>query len=122
MIDYSALLQFSQSHCVAICAALVPLNLLGAIWVLILVALERSPQLTNRVAASFSLLALLLILHVASWFVVGVVMLPTFVLLWLGTTCLGIYGWAIGHPASQRHLLIKLGQWLRRKALRTESA
>jgi hypothetical protein len=40
--------------------------------------------------ASASIYALLMILHVISWFIVGVVMAPTFILMFLGTVCLAV--------------------------------
>lgn len=66
----------------------------------------RSTQLQARVAAVVALLpAVLVALHVYTWFAVGVVMAPTFVLLWLSLTCISINTWAIAHAPSLVYLL-----------------
>jgi hypothetical protein len=42
------------------------------------------------------LYALLMVAHVFTWWIVGVVMAPTFILLFLASVCLAINGWALG--------------------------
>lgn len=90
MFDFTALFDFSRNHCVAICAFFVPLNLLATARTLFLLFSAR-PSLQLRLAATFaSLCALTLFLHVGTWFMIGVVMAPTFILSGLGMTCLAI--------------------------------
>ncbi|MBW4468483.1 MAG: hypothetical protein KME07_23910 [Pegethrix bostrychoides GSE-TBD4-15B] len=82
--------EFSRSHCVAICATLVPANLLVTSQTMLWVWLRRplaQVQLTAGVAGCY---ALLLLLHVFTWFAIGVVMAPTFILMFLGSLCLAI--------------------------------
>jgi Flp pilus assembly protein TadB len=58
------------------------------------------------VIASF--LALILLLHNFTWFIIGVVMAPTYILLILACVCLGVNFWAIADPASMSQLLRQL--------------
>lgn len=99
------LFEFSRSHCIAICSFLVPANLLLTLWILLLVGWQRpSPQV--YVSAIFAnLLALTLLLHDFTWFSIGVVMAPTYILLALACVCLSLNLWAIAHPTSMKQLL-----------------
>lgn len=101
--------EFSRQNCLAICAALVPLNLLATLGTMIL-AYGHSPWrwATGAIALTF---AHLLILHVVSWWVVGVVMLPTFILPLLALLCLGINGLLLWRPA----IMVRLAQWAIRR-------
>lgn len=112
MTDFASLLEFSHSHCVAICSALVPLNLIATSLTLGLVGLNQSGGRILVAAGLASLASFVMVLHVMTWFVIGVVMIPTYVLLLLGSVCLGINLWAVLHPRSQRQVLAHLGQWL----------
>jgi hypothetical protein len=78
MIDYNALFEFSRSHCISICAFLVPANLLTTANTLI------------------------------TWFLIGVVMPPTFVLLFLGSVCLLANLWAVLARKSMARLLVTI--------------
>lgn len=99
-IDINTLSEFSRVHCLAICAFLVPANLSLTLLTLFLSALRR-PQVQINSAASIAFIpAIAMVLHVFSWLVVGVVMAPTYILLLLGTVCVGINFWAIAHSAS----------------------
>lgn len=109
MLDSSPLLEFSHTHCVAICAFLVPANLLSTLQTIVYVGLKRPVGQIWQAVGLASLFALLMVLHVLTWFVVGVVMLPTFVLLMLGSVCLSTNLWAALHPQSMRRLLHYLG-------------
>jgi hypothetical protein len=120
MLDSSPLLEFSHTHCVAICAFLVPANLLSTFQTIVYVGLKRPVAQIWQAFALASLFASLMVLHVLTWFVVGVVMLPTFVLLMLGSVCLSMNLWAVLHPQSMRRLLNYLGCKL--KALRAFTA
>lgn len=100
MLYLPDLLAFSHQHCVAICAFLVPLNLLLTLQTLVLVAFGRVGQWMQSLAALAIGPAILMMLHVMSWWVVGVVMAPTFVLSGLGMVCTAINLWALFHPRS----------------------
>jgi hypothetical protein len=101
------LLDFSHTHCVAICAVLVPLNLLITLQTIIFTALERRVQVW-RTAALAVVCAGVMVLHVLTWFVIGVVAVQTYVLLALGATCLGMNLWAVLYPQSLRRILLSL--------------
>jgi hypothetical protein len=88
MFDPSWIGHFSRCHCVAICAALVPLNLLVSALVIGLVARDIAPRWRRLLALGGLPLGGLLVAHVASWWVVGVVALPTIIL----PTLASVYG------------------------------
>ena len=105
MLDINPLLEFSQSHCIAICAVLVPANLIATTSTLFAVGRRRSPHQIWQLTAIASLFALVMVFHVTTWLMIGVVMAPTFILFALGSVCLLINGWAIAQPASLARLL-----------------
>jgi asparagine N-glycosylation enzyme membrane subunit Stt3 len=108
MLDFNALFEFSRANCIAICAFLVPANLLLTLRTIVFTGLSR-PQVQVRQAAVLACIpALVMILHVWTWFLIGVIMAPTFILLWLASTCLGINFWAITYPQSLVRLLSAL--------------
>lgn len=88
MFDFHPLAEFSRNHCISICAFLVPANLVATSLTMIFTALRRPQVQVWQAAGIASIFALVMILHVFTWFLVGVVMVPTYVLLWLGSTCL----------------------------------
>lgn len=88
MSDLNPLLEFSCTHCIAICAVLVPANLLATLQTLLFVWFGRPLEQIYCITAAASLYALVLILHVVAWLAIGVVMLPTFILSFLGGLCL----------------------------------
>ncbi len=88
MFDLEPLFEFSRNNCVAICAFLVPANLLTTLQTMILFFLKRSIMAINLSAAIATSFALTLFFHVATWFVIGVVTPVTFILGALGTTCI----------------------------------
>lgn len=104
MLDFNPLFEFSRTHCIAICAFLVPANLLTTLRTLILVGLHRPQVQVRRSVGVAGICALVMILHVLTWFMVGVVMAPTYILLFLGSICLGANLWAVLHSASMRQL------------------
>ncbi|MBW4473789.1 MAG: hypothetical protein KME45_25940 [Stenomitos rutilans HA7619-LM2] len=120
MFDFSNLLEFSHHYCVAICAALVPANVLATLCAIVLVGLKRPVVQVWQASGLGSVFALLMVLHVLTWFIIGVVMLPTFVLLLLGASCLSINLWAVLHPGSMRKLLVNLSR--RVQVLRASAA
>jgi hypothetical protein len=88
MIGLDGLFEFSRTYCVAICAVLVPANLIATSQTLLMAWFRRSPFFVWIMAIAASFFAVLLMLHVMTWFVIGVVRIPTYVLLVLGTVCL----------------------------------
>jgi hypothetical protein len=89
MIDFvNVLFEFSRTHCVAICAALVPMNLLATLQTLVFAGVGRPIAQVDLMAKVSSLYALLLLLHVVTWLAIGVIMAPTYILTFLGGLCL----------------------------------
>lgn len=95
MLDFNALFDFSRNHCIAICAFLVPANLVMTLQTLILVGIRRNGTWLNLSIGLAIAFALLMVLHVATWQMIGVIRVPTFVLLMLGTVCLMVNSWAL---------------------------
>ena len=108
MLYFNSLLHFSHTYCIAICAALVPLNLIATVLTLILTGLHRPIAEVGKASGVAIALAGLMVLHVLTWFAIGVVMVPTYVLLTLGTVCFAVNSWAILHPSSLQRLLNRL--------------
>ncbi len=111
MLDFDSLLAFSHHYCVAICAVMVPVNLLATIQTIFLTALAYPRKRAWVAAGVASLCSGVMVLHVLTWFVVGVVALPTFVLLTLGSVCLGVNLWAVLSPSSLVRVLVYLKEW-----------
>ncbi|MBD3880847.1 hypothetical protein IFO70_03665 [Phormidium tenue FACHB-886] len=87
MLTVDALVQFSCSYCITICAVLVPANLLATLQTMLLVWYRRPLAKVQLTATAASLFALLLLLHVLAWLSIGVVMAPTYILAFLGCLC-----------------------------------
>lgn len=117
----NSLFEFSRNNCLAICGFLVPANMIATLQTMIFVGRRRdadrgeSPLILGQVSGQVSNLArpkiyitpiitmsvvyaIAIILHVFTWFLAGVVMAPTFILLSLGIVCLSINIWAIAAP------------------------
>ncbi|MBW4486791.1 MAG: hypothetical protein KME12_03260 [Trichocoleus desertorum ATA4-8-CV12] len=109
----NSLFEFSRTHCIAICAFLVPANLLSTSLTLGLVLLRRPSVQIQRAVSLASSFALIMVLHVLTWLVIGVVMPPTYILFWLASTCLLINIWAIAHPGSLNRILEMLLAWFK---------
>ncbi|MBD2498750.1 hypothetical protein [Nostoc sp. FACHB-280] len=88
MLDFHTLAEFSRVNCVGICAFLVPANLIATLLTIILMALRRPISQLQLVVGIAIIFAVVMVLHVYSWFVVGVVLAPTYILLSLAITCL----------------------------------
>ena len=88
MFDLHSVSEFSRAHCISICAFLVPAILVTTLATMIFTALRRPQAWVWQAAGVGSIFAIVMILHVFTWFVVGVVMAPTYILLWLGSSCL----------------------------------
>lgn len=108
MTFWYTLSEFSRQHCIAICGFLVPANLLATLQTMLFVGVQSTRQNQRIMVSVASLYAILIGLHVYTWFSIGVVMLPTYILLFLSSVCLGINFWAIAHPSS----LAQSMQWL----------
>lgn len=88
MFDFNTLAEFSRTDCIGICALLIPANLVTTSLTVIF-TLCRYPAAQVCLAAGIgNFLALTMLLHVFTWFMIGVVMLPTYILLGLGSICL----------------------------------
>ncbi|MEA5569899.1 hypothetical protein [Calothrix sp. UHCC 0171] len=92
MLDFNTLAEFSRTHCIGICAFLVPANLLTTLVTVVWAFQQRGRQQVQQPAAIASMFALVMILHVYTWFQVGVVMAATYILLSLAVSCL-IINW-----------------------------
>lgn len=88
MLDLNSLAEFSRANCVSICAFLVPANLLATVLTMTFAALHRPSYYVWQAAGIGSIFAFIMVLHVYTWFMIGVVMAPTYILLWLALTCL----------------------------------
>ncbi|MFH7030180.1 MAG: hypothetical protein ACHBN1_33675 [Heteroscytonema crispum UTEX LB 1556] len=88
MLDLNTLAEFSRANCVSICAFLVPANLIATVLTMVFAALRRPLHQVWQAAGIASIFALVMVLHVYTWFAIGVVMVPTYILLWLAITCL----------------------------------
>ncbi|MEB3883910.1 hypothetical protein [Lyngbya sp. CCY1209] len=105
ILDFNALAEFSRQNCGTICAFLVPMNLIATLQTILFTALGRPGRQTFVMAGFASLYAGIMVAHVWTWFAIGVVMAPTFILLCLGSTCLAVNLWAIAKPAPMIRLL-----------------
>ncbi|AFY41916.1 hypothetical protein [Nostoc sp. PCC 7107] len=88
MLDFNTLTLFSSNYCISICAFLIPANLIATSLTIGLRLSSRPAIEIWQSAAIASIFALLMILHVFAWFMIGVVMAPTYILLGLGSICL----------------------------------
>jgi hypothetical protein len=113
MLSFATVLEFSHTYCVAICAALVPLNLVATLGTMGLVGTQRPVRHIRVAVAVALLLALVMVLHVLTWFVIGVVQVPTYVLLGLGSLCLVMNLWAIAHRGSMQQVLQAIARRVR---------
>lgn len=112
MFDLNTIFEFSRTNCVAICAFLVPANLLLTLQTIIFTALRRPQAQVRKSALLACIPAILMVLHVLTWLMIGVVMAPTYILLCLGSTCLGMNLWAITNSQSLVSLLQTLREML----------
>ena len=88
MLDFNTLAEFSRNNCIGICAFLVPANILTTLLTMILTFLNRPLGQVWISTGLACLFASVMMLHVYTWFMIGVVMLPTYILLSLAITCL----------------------------------
>ncbi|MCE2720888.1 MAG: hypothetical protein ACK6A9_19295 [Dolichospermum sp.] len=88
MLELNTLAEFSRNNCIGICAFLVPANILTTLLTMILVFLNRPLGQVWISTGLACLFASIMVLHVYTWFMIGVVMTPTYILLSLAVTCL----------------------------------
>ena len=105
---FDLICEFSRNHCIAICAFLVPANILATLQTLIFMGLGTQKLQIRVMAAIASFYATVMILHVVSWFLVGVVMAPTYILLALASLCLSVNVWGIVHSPRVLPLLRRI--------------
>jgi hypothetical protein len=98
MLDVSTLHEFSRCHCVAICAGLVPANLLLSASVIGLTMFDRSIALRQWLSIGGAGCCLLLIAHVMSWWLIGVVAPATFILPALGLISSAVNWCCLNYP------------------------
>jgi len=99
------LFEFSRHHCIAICAFMVPATLLLTLRTMWLVGRLRPQAEIQQTIIAASFCACILLLHDYTWFMIGVVMVPTYIILTLAGVCLSLNFWAIAHPTSMGKLL-----------------
>lgn len=62
--------------------------------------LQRPQSQVQQAAILACIPAVVMILHVFTWLIIGVVMAPTYILLGMASTCLATNLWAITYPQS----------------------
>ncbi|WP_045054457.1 hypothetical protein [Aliterella atlantica] len=112
MFDFANLAELSRTHCVSLCAFLVPANLVATTLTMVLAAMQRPKLQLLPSAGMASIFALVMLWHVYTWFAIGVVMVPTYVLLWLSSTCLLANIGAIAYCYKLPTLKLKLQTYL----------
>lgn len=100
MFDLEPIFEFSRHNCVAICSFLVPANLLATISTLVLVGTNQSLARIRSSLTIAAIFAVILFLHVSTWFIIGIITPVTFILFGLGTTCLLINYLAVAYRQS----------------------
>jgi hypothetical protein len=88
MFDLTTIAEFSRTNCVNVCTFLVPATLLTTLLTMILTLKRRPKHQVWQTAGIAAILAFIMVIHVYTWFIIGVVMLPTYILLSLAVTCL----------------------------------
>jgi hypothetical protein len=88
MLDFNTLAELSRANCAGICAFLIPANILSTLLTIVITATNRPTVQVWQAAGFASIFAWVMMFHVYTWFMIGVVMLPTYILLVLAVTCL----------------------------------
>ncbi len=118
MLNLNTLAEFSRTNCVSICTFLVPANLVATAVTITLTSLGRPLGQLWRSLLIASFFAVVMVLHVYTWFAAGVVMAPTYILLALGLTCLTANIAAIVY----RQYLVRFVVALKRKGWKSAKA
>ena len=88
MFDLTNLADLSRTHCVSLCAFLVPAILIATCSTMVLAVLRQPKVRVWQSAGVAGIFAGVMLWHVYTWFEAGVVMIPTYVLLGLSSSCL----------------------------------
>lgn len=110
MFDLNTIAEFSRINCLAICAVMVPANLILCLQSLILVGLNRPKNQVRLSGIIANICAIMLLLHVGSWFVIGVVRIQTFILLGLSCVCLIINTFVLLRMSATRGLILTISE------------
>lgn len=95
MFELSPVWEFSRQNCVTICAFLVPAILVATLQTLFL-CFSKRPQWQLRLSVGVAaVFAIAMMVHVATWFAIGVVTPITFILIGLASLCLSVNGLAL---------------------------
>lgn len=108
MLSLHPLLDFSRCHCVSICAALVPINILATALTVYKTSRNHSTGAIKVSIGIASLAAGLLALHDLSWLIIGVIMAPTYILFTIAMVCLSFNIWAGCYPDHMRRTVLKI--------------
>lgn len=100
MFDLNSVFEFSRNNCIAICGFLVPANMLITLVTMALVGMRRPKIQVLQSVVIACVLALVMVGHVMTWFAIGVVMAPTYILLFLASVCIILNLWAIAYSES----------------------
>jgi hypothetical protein len=119
-LDFAILAEHSRHHCVAICSFLVPANLISICLVLCCVAYKRSFLPVPLVTLLSSIFAFALLAHVSTWFIIGTIALPTFILTGLSFICLTIDFWALFKRQQLQTYLLIVWQFLGNSIVRNK--
>ncbi len=111
MLELTSIIEFSHTYCVGICAVLVPINLGLASATTAAIGLNLSLRTIYTIAAISVLPATLLLLHVATWWAIGTIGLPTFILPTLAIVCLVNQAYAVINPQQMRKIVIKISKF-----------
>jgi hypothetical protein len=87
MIAFDVLCEFSRSNCIGVCTFFIPIILLATLSTIILAAINRPKSQIWLSTGIASIFIGMMIFHVYSWFIVGIVMIPTYILLGLSVIC-----------------------------------
>jgi hypothetical protein len=113
MFHLSALHEFSRCYCVAICAGLVPANLLLSTAVIGLTVVNGAMVLRRWLSLGGLCCCLLLLGHVMSWWLIGVVAPATFILPMLSLLCSAMNWACLSHPVAMNRVfkLLVMHDW-----------
>lgn len=129
MIDLDSLFELSRTYCIPMCAVLVPANLAATLQTMIFAGFGQSAARAQIMAIAASFYALILLLHVFTWYAIGVVMAPTYILTFLGFLCLSVNICAVLYrmrpnwqPLTLRSLPSLQWEWLKAEGITNQAA
>jgi hypothetical protein len=129
MLDLNSLFELSRTYCIPMCAALVPANLAATLQTMIFAGFGQFATRAQIMAIAASFYALILLLHVFTWYAIGVVMAPTYILTFLGFLCLSVNICAVLYrmrpnwqPLTLRSLPSLHWEWLKAEGITNQAA